>query len=78
MKNGIGMIMVGCGGAQMQAFCFFCLKITVGCLTSTYPSVRLSAGGDILMITVSGPTCTNPSIRLSLINSREDDKGQTN
>ena len=41
----------------------FRLKITVGCLTSTYPSIHVE---DTLKITIGCPLCTFPSIHFSL------------
>ena len=41
----------------------FRLKITVGCLTSTYPSIHVE---DTLKITVGCPLCAYPSIHFSL------------
>ena len=45
IKNGIGMIMVGCSRCAYPSIYFFfhcadTLKITVGCPTRTYPSIR--------------------------------------
>ena len=46
-----------------QAFTFFCLKMTVGCLWSTYPSIHFSLDEDTLKITVGCRLCACPSIR---------------
>ena len=44
----------------------FRLKITVGCLTSTYPSIHFSLDEDTLKITVGCRLCAYPSIHFSL------------
>ena len=45
----------------------FRLKITVGCLTSTYPSIHFSLDEDTLKITVGCPLCTFPSIHVETL-----------
>ena len=52
------------------------LKVTVGCLRSTYPSIHFSPGEGAPKIAVGGPTCTNPSIRLSHRRRHSEDHGR--
>ena len=48
----------------------FRLKITVGCLTSRYPSIHLSPDEDILKFTVGCRLCTCPSTHFFVSRSR--------
>ena len=48
----------------------FRLKITVGCLTSTYPSIHFSLHEDTLKITVGCLTSAYPSVHKKLSRSR--------
>ena len=54
----------------------FRLKITVGCLTSTYPSIHFSLDEDTLEITVGCPLCAYPSIHLLTTLKLSQDHGR--
>ena len=53
--------MVGGASVHISKHSLFRLKITVGCLTNTYPSIHV----ETLKITVGCPPCTYPSIHPS-------------
>ena len=53
--------MVGGASVHISEHSFLRLKITVGCLTSTYPSIHV----ETLKIRVGCPPCTYPSIHPS-------------
>ena len=61
-RMGIGKIMVGRWVRTCPSIYLFRLKIAVGCLTSTYPSIHFSPDEDTLKITVGCLTSTYPSI----------------
>ena len=63
-----------CGvGCTYSSIHLFRLKITVGCLTSTYPSIHVE---DTLKITVGCPLCAYPSVHFSLDEDTLEDHGR--
>ena len=66
-KMGIGKIMVGRWVRTCPSIYLFRLKIAVGCLTSTYPSIHFFLCAETLKITVGCPLCTYPSIHVETL-----------